>query len=247
MRHIQSDCMCAHGRFRAGEPPKTRHACVAFPKPLSCALPPAMGTPLAGCPSDEDAAELRVGAAGVLSTHSTMVTQGTAGLQSGANAPSRSVPASSSGPGRPPPFRWAGSRLQWPPANACRHEPAPLAALRSSAEEGEPQSRPSEGTSGVFSRRQPEEPAAEAPLVRVRLVVNYRVHSRQMLCIGGSQIPFGWSFLSIAKVPMVWTEGDLWVTEVRYWLAEQPVDLQAHLAPKSLSCAHRCSYQPTLR
>ena len=26
---------------------------------------------------------------------------------------------------------------------------------------------------------------------------------------------FGWSFLSIAKVPMTWTEGDLWTTEVR--------------------------------
>ena len=155
--------------------------------------------------------------AGVLSTHNSMVTQGTAGLHSGANASSRTVPASSCGPGRPPPFRWAGSRLQWPHANACRQEPAPLAALGSSAEEAEPQTRPSDGTSGVFSRRQPEEPAAEAPLVRVRLVVNYRVHSRQMLCIGGSQIPFGWSFLSIAKVPMVWTEGDLWVTEVYFW------------------------------
>ena len=41
-----------------------------------------------------------------------------------------------------------------------------------------------------------------------------QVHSRQLLCIGGSQIPFGWSFLSIARVPMVWTEGDIWTTEV---------------------------------
>ena len=145
------------------------------------------------------------------------MTHGTAGLQSGgANASSRSIPASSSGPGRPPPFRLTGSKSLWPLSNACRQEAAPLAALGSSAEEADPQSRPSEATSGVLSRRQPEEPAAEAPLVRVRLVVNYRVHSRQMLCIGGSQIPFGWSFLSIAKVPMVWTEGDLWVTEVRF-------------------------------
>ena len=37
-------------------------------------------------------------------------------------------------------------------------------------------------------------------LCRVRLAVEYRVHSRQMICVGGSQIPFGWSFLSIAKV-----------------------------------------------
>ncbi|KAI8472294.1 MAG: hypothetical protein J3K34DRAFT_214549 [Monoraphidium minutum] len=51
-------------------------------------------------------------------------------------------------------------------------------------------------------------------LVRVRLSVHYRVHSRQMLCIGGSQIPFGWSFLSIAKVPMTWTQGDVWQAEV---------------------------------
>ena len=53
------------------------------------------------------------------------------------------------------------------------------------------------------------------PLVRVRLAVEYRVHSRQMLCVGGSQIPFGWSFLSIAKVPMSWNPGDIWTVEVR--------------------------------
>ena len=47
-----------------------------------------------------------------------------------------------------------------------------------------------------------------------RLSVHYRVHSRQMLCIGGSQIPFGWSFLSIAKVPMTWSEGDIWTAQV---------------------------------
>ena len=57
---------------------------------------------------------------------------------------------------------------------------------------------------------EPEKPA----LVRVRLSVHYRVHSRQLLCIGGSQIPFGWSFLSIAKLPMEWNPGDLWTTEV---------------------------------
>jgi hypothetical protein len=53
--------------------------------------------------------------------------------------------------------------------------------------------------------------------------VHYRVHSRQMLCIGGSQIPFGWSFLSIAKVPMQWSEGDVWTTEAsRLSLAGAP-------------------------
>jgi hypothetical protein len=50
--------------------------------------------------------------------------------------------------------------------------------------------------------------------VRVQLSVHYRVHSRQMLCVGGSQIPFGWSFLSIAKVPMTWNQGDIWTCEV---------------------------------
>ncbi|WPT10729.1 hypothetical protein PSENEW3n2_00001901 [Picochlorum sp. SENEW3] len=52
------------------------------------------------------------------------------------------------------------------------------------------------------------------PLVRVRLTVAYRVHSRQMLCVGGSAIPFGWSFLSIAKVPMCWEPDDIWAVEV---------------------------------
>ena len=58
------------------------------------------------------------------------------------------------------------------------------------------------------------DPKKDAPLIRVRLSVHYRVHSRQMLCIGGSQIPFGWSFLSIAKVPMAWNQGDVWTAEV---------------------------------
>ena len=35
-----------------------------------------------------------------------------------------------------------------------------------------------------------------------------------MLCIGGSTIPFGWSFVSISKVPMAWTPGDVWTAEV---------------------------------
>lgn len=58
------------------------------------------------------------------------------------------------------------------------------------------------------------EPKRTPPLVRVRLAVEYRVHSRQMLCVGGSQIPFGWSFLSIAKVPMSWNPRDIWTVEV---------------------------------
>ena len=62
-----------------------------------------------------------------------------------------------------------------------------------------------------------QRPDKQKPLVKVRLSVHYRVHSRQMLCIGGSQIPFGWSFLSIAKVPMTWNTGDIWTCEVRRW------------------------------
>lgn len=97
----------------------------------------------------------------------------------------------------------------------------------------------------------------QRPLIRVRLSVHYRVHSRQVrvavpalstvqlssgscplltsaysvlylmsslccpvtcvaqiLCIGGDRIPFGWSFLSIAKVPMTWENGDVWTCEV---------------------------------
>lgn len=59
-----------------------------------------------------------------------------------------------------------------------------------------------------------QRPDKQKPLVRVRLTVHYRVHSRQILCIGGSQIPMGWSFLSIAKVPMTWNSGDIWTCEV---------------------------------
>ena len=51
-------------------------------------------------------------------------------------------------------------------------------------------------------------------MVRVRLQVHYRVHSRQMLCVAGSAIPFGWSFLSIANVPMTWAPADIWTVEV---------------------------------
>lgn len=61
-----------------------------------------------------------------------------------------------------------------------------------------------------------QRPDKQKPLVRVRLSVHYRVHSRQMLCIGGSQIPLGWSFLSIAKVPMTWNSGDIWTCEVGF-------------------------------
>ena len=64
-------------------------------------------------------------------------------------------------------------------------------------------------------RQQAESGTGQQPdMVRVRLHVHYRVHSRQVLCIGGSQLPFGWSFLSIAKFPLAWAPGDVWSTEV---------------------------------
>jgi hypothetical protein len=77
---------------------------------------------------------------------------------------------------------------------------------------------PTEGTHIDFPARHYSEGSKEVPMVRVRLSVHYRVHSRQMLCIGGSQIPFGWSFLSIAKVPMEWNPDDVWTTEVNHSL-----------------------------
>jgi len=67
---------------------------------------------------------------------------------------------------------------------------------------------------GVVPNRSVSSLDLEEPrMVRVRLSVDYRVHSRQMLCVGGSAIPLGWSFLSIAKVPMSWEPQDRWVVE----------------------------------
>ena len=125
----------------------------------------------------------------------------------------------SASPGRPS-FRLRPAPTVPASPDARSREAVSCAALGSDGDASEPQSRQGEpsnsGSSYPFQgRREPEaEPQGDPVLVRVRLSVHYRVHSRQMLCIGGSQIPFGWSFLSIAKVPMVWTEGDLWTTEV---------------------------------
>lgn len=54
----------------------------------------------------------------------------------------------------------------------------------------------------------------QKPTVRVRLSVPFRVPRRQMLCVGGDKLPFGWSFMSIAHVPMTWNPGDIWTVEV---------------------------------
>lgn len=54
------------------------------------------------------------------------------------------------------------------------------------------------------------------PQVRVRFKLQYRCHSRQMLAIAGSMSPLGWSFLSIARNPLVWKEGDWWTIELNF-------------------------------
>jgi len=59
-----------------------------------------------------------------------------------------------------------------------------------------------------------QQPNKDAQRVHVRLSVHYRVHSRQMLCVAGSKLPLGWSFISISKVPMTWNSGDVWTCEV---------------------------------
>ena len=58
-----------------------------------------------------------------------------------------------------------------------------------------------------------------SPPVRVRFKLQYRCHSRQMLAIAGSMAPLGWSFLSIARNPLRWKEGDYWNIEVRHMRA----------------------------
>jgi len=128
--------------------------------------------------------------------------------------------SNSSATPKPAQQRFAGAWRQSSSAAEERNHEVLAASSSSRGDDPElsmQQENPSSSSSLQFPSRREAEPAPqeEPLLVRVRLSVHYRVHSRQMLCIGGSQIPFGWSFLSIAKVPMTWTEGDLWTTEVR--------------------------------
>jgi hypothetical protein len=97
------------------------------------------------------------------------------------------------------------ARASWPDDAPAREDDAAPAYLSAR----EPDRTSSAAAAAAAASQGPP------PMVRVRFHVHYRVHSRQMLCIGGSQIPFGWSFLSIAKVPMTWNEGDVWTCEVR--------------------------------
>ena len=137
-------------------------------------------------------------------------------LPSGLYHSGRQASSNPSATPRPTSQRFAWLRYSSPDD---RTHDVSAAAQSSRGEEADPsvwQDSSSSASSLQFPGRREAEvvPQEEPPLVRVRLSVHYRVHDRQMLCIGGSQIPFGWSFLSIAKVPMTWTEGDLWTTEV---------------------------------
>lgn len=169
-------------------------------------------------------------------------------LHSGQKAPRHIAPSTSS-PSRPqlPLQRLPSGRLAGSLPSASRQDSVTLAALGGDAEGAGPQGRAPEGGSSwnlAASRASEGEPQ----LVRVRLCVNYRVHSRQMLCIGGSQIPFGWSFLSIAKVPMVWTEGDLWTAEVSTRCVRcGQAKLQACVHLANACMTGRCSCKPTPR
>lgn len=104
--------------------------------------------------------------------------------------------------------------MQWAPSRVAIGQQQLAAALRSGSSNGD--FRDDDDYSELPTKFElMQRPDKAKPLVRVRLSVHYRVHSRQILCIGGSQIPLGWSFLSIAKVPMTWNSGDIWTCEVR--------------------------------
>ena len=75
---------------------------------------------------------------------------------------------------------------------------------------GRSNGKPDAAGSKSFNKR------AATPQVRVRFKLQYRCHSRQMLAIAGSMSPLGWSFLSIARNPLVWREGDWWTIELNF-------------------------------
>lgn len=97
------------------------------------------------------------------------------------------------------------------PEPAAPEPAAPEPAGQSLPAEQGPRPAPAEAQAGrTGGEASPKQPIT----AKVRVSVRYRVHSRQMLCVGGSEMPFGWSFLSIAKVPMIWSPGDIWTAEV---------------------------------
>lgn len=68
-------------------------------------------------------------------------------------------------------------------------------------------------------------PKSDKPVMKVRFSVSFRCHSRQLLCMGGSQFPFGWSFVSIAKLPMTWNPVDRWTAEVMQSCVDRSLNL----------------------
>ena len=73
---------------------------------------------------------------------------------------------------------------------------------------------------GVIGRgREPHAKQGRAPTLGRRFSLFHQpptlpTSSRQMLCVGGSSAPLGWSFLSIARAPMAWAKGDVWTADV---------------------------------
>lgn len=105
-------------------------------------------------------------------------------------------------------------RSMWVSAQASASVPGPLFMAGEPGDNDFLKRLANAGSFVKFPVRDTSSLKRTPPLVRVRLSVDYRVHSRQMLCVGGSAIPFGWSFLSIAKVPMCWQPRDTWTVEV---------------------------------
>lgn len=108
-----------------------------------------------------------------------------------------------------PPVCWLARGAVRPARSAVRLRRRPA-----SASPEQPEEASTEEISYGTLRFEPYGGMEEKPRVRVRFSVPFRCHSRQMLCVGGSQYPFGWSFVSIAKAPMTWNPRDIWTAEV---------------------------------
>lgn len=68
---------------------------------------------------------------------------------------------------------------------------------------------------GAAYRFEPGPKREHVETVSCRLSVKCRVPMKQILCVGGGSLPFGWAFTSIAAVPMTWNPGDIWTLDVR--------------------------------
>lgn len=95
--------------------------------------------------------------------------------------------------------------------------------------------RPVRGGSRAAGNFEPSLAPVQKPTVRVRLSVPFRVPKRQMLCVGGDKLPFGWSFMSIAHVPMTWNPGDIWTVEVCFVCRPLTLALKSVAAASGIS------------